>query len=209
MRNNGVRKVPELRRHIDVFVRENFEEEAKDHFTRRKFHPSDQDIRNILKKAKNDNLFTQDDQVNLFSLVDQWQERQQDDSFFYRSHGTLEDDNQSADFLFCYQANWQKRLLARYGGDLCLLDATYRTSKYALPLFFLCVRTNVKYIVVGVFITQRETTEAIVEALEIFKEWNGDWHPNNFMTDYSAEEITALETVFQGMTTVFHVKKHF
>ena len=37
------------------------------------------------------------------------------------------------------------RLYEQYGNDMVLLDATYRTCKYALPLFFLCVRTNVNY----------------------------------------------------------------
>ena len=47
--------------------------------------------------------------------------------------------------LFVHQMAWQKRLLLRYGKDICLLDATYKTSKYALPLFFVCVKTNVGY----------------------------------------------------------------
>jgi len=58
----------------------------------------------------------------------------------------------------------------RYGNEICLLDATYKTSRYALPLFFVCVRTNVNYIVVTSFIEQSETTAAVAEALEILKE---------------------------------------
>ncbi|CAH3020845.1 unnamed protein product, partial [Porites evermanni] len=42
-------------------------------------------------------------------------------------------------FLFVHQEVWQQRLLRRYGSELVLLDATYKTTKYALPLFFLCV----------------------------------------------------------------------
>ena len=41
--------------------------------------------------------------------------------------------------LFVYQEPWQKRLLARYGNELSLLDATYKTTRYELPLFFLCL----------------------------------------------------------------------
>ena len=45
--------------------------------------------------------------------------------------------------LFVYQSDWQRRLLSRYGNELVLLDATYRTTRYALPLFFFVVRTNI------------------------------------------------------------------
>ena len=53
------------------------------------------------------------------------------------------------------------------GNTLSLLDATYKTMKYELALFFLCVRTNVGYSVVAEFIVQEETAEKIAEALEI------------------------------------------
>ena len=29
-----------------------------------------------------------------------------------------------------YQADWMKRLLIRYGQDMCLMDATYRVCRY-------------------------------------------------------------------------------
>jgi len=99
--------------------------------------------------------------------------------------------------LFCYQSEEQQRLLARYG-SICLLDATYRTTRYALPLFFLCVRTNVGYQVVGVFMVQQEDIESIKEALRIFQEWNPQWMPKNFMVDFADEEIQAIESVFPG-----------
>ena len=50
--------------------------------------------------------------------------------------------------------------------------ATYKTMQYDLPLFLVCVRTNVGYCAVAEFVTQSETTEAISEALNVLKEWN-------------------------------------
>ena len=47
--------------------------------------------------------------------------------------------------IFVYQSNSMKRLYQRYGKHLVLLDATYKTTKYALPLYFLVVQTNVNY----------------------------------------------------------------
>ena len=63
-------------------------------------------------------------------------------------------------------------MLGKYGNTLALLDATYKTTRYDLALFFLCVRTNVGYSVVAEFVTQSETAHQIGEALQIIKKWN-------------------------------------
>ena len=68
-------------------------------------------------------------------------------------------------FLFVYQAEWQRRLLERYSNEMIFLDATYRTTRYALPLFFLVVKTNVDYQIVATFVIESETTAYITEAL--------------------------------------------
>ena len=67
------------------------------------------------------------------------------------------DDNCSQTLLVVHQENCQKEMLAKYGNTLALLDATYKTTRYDLALFFLCVRTNVGYSVVAEFVTQPET----------------------------------------------------
>ena len=101
-------------------------------------------------------------------------------------------------FLICYQTKFQKLILGQYRNDLIVLDTTYRTTRYALPLFILCVRTNVKYVPVGEFVCQCEDTESVKEALTIFRSWNNSWTPKYAMVDFSEEEITALEDVFLG-----------
>ena len=53
----------------------------------------------------------------------------------------------SQTILLVYQEEWQRDLMNRYGKHLIMLDATHRTTKYELPLFFLCVKTNVGYVV--------------------------------------------------------------
>ena len=67
--------------------------------------------------------------------------------------------------------------------SLCLLDATYRTTKYALPLFFLAVKTNVGYSVVAEFLVQHETKSSIIHGLKTIQNWvenaadkPTDWH---------------------------------
>ena len=46
------------------------------------------------------------------------------------------------------------------------MDATYKTTKYELPLFFIAVKTNVGYSPVADFVVQSETTDQIAEALK-------------------------------------------
>ena len=78
----------------------------------------------------------------------------------------------SDELLFVYQACWQKKLLKKYGNEMVFLDATYKTTRYLLPLFYLVVKTNVDYQIVATFVTESETLEAITEALGIIKSWN-------------------------------------
>ena len=90
--------------------------------------------------------------------------------------------------------------MKKYGNYITLLDTTYKTTRYAVPLFFLAInKTNVKYMVVDFFAVQDETTDVISEALNIFKSWNKDWNPFCFMVDNCEEEINAIEENFPGI----------
>ena len=86
--------------------------------------------------------------------------------------------------------------MQKYGNSICLLDATYKTTKYAVPLFFVAVKTNVDYQVVGSFARQDETTDAIAEALSRLKLCNPQWQPRCYMTDNWDEEISAIRQNF-------------
>ena len=70
-----------------------------------------------------------------------------------------------------HQSASQKKLLERYGNHICLLDATYKTTRYSISLF-LVVKTNVDYQIISSFAIQDETSETLVEALSIIKLWN-------------------------------------
>ena len=104
----------------------------------------------------------------------------------------------SEGLLFAHQTKWQQRILNRYGNELSLLDATYRTTKYALPLFFLVVKTNVDYQVVGSFVLQSEASYEKQRALKVITALNRQWSPNSFLVDYSEAEIGAVERLFPG-----------
>lgn len=107
-------------------------------------------------------------------------------------------DASSDDFLYVHQSQDQKRLMQIYGNEICLLDATYQTSKYALPLFFVVVPTNISYQVVGTFMLSKETSGAIGEALTELSNWNPEWKPSFWMTDYDTAERNAVENLFPG-----------
>ena len=91
-----------------------------------------------------------------------------------------------------------KRLLKTYVNEICLLNATYKTTRYAIPLFFMVVKTNVDYEVVGAFVCEEEGTENITSALKILKSWNPDRSPLYSMVDCCSEEINATEALFPG-----------
>lgn len=100
--------------------------------------------------------------------------------------------------------------MIKYGNTMSLIDATYKTTKYDLPLFFVTVWTNIEYKVVAHFIVQSETTEQILEALNMLWNWNKDWKPPFFLCDYSEAEISAIEQVFPEITIYicdFHRKQ--
>ena len=71
----------------------------------------------------------------------------------------------------------------KYGNHICLLDATYKTTKYVIPLFFVFLKTNTDYQVVASFAGQDETTAAMTEALGILKNWNPSLSPKSFMIE--------------------------
>lgn len=119
----------------------------------------------------------------------------------FLSHFTLiiqnSGDKSSQSLLFVHQTVHQQRLLEKYGNSICLLDATYKTTRYALPLFFLATKTNVDYQIVASFCIQEETTVAIKEALGIVSKWNPLWQPTCFMVDNCEEEIKSISQLFQ------------
>ncbi|XP_056001914.1 uncharacterized protein LOC125662462 isoform X1 [Ostrea edulis] len=112
-------------------------------------------------------------------------------------------------FLFIHQSKQQQQLLQKYG-ELALIDATYKTTKYALPLFLLVVRTNVSYVPIAEFIVEAEQTETILEALQVIKSWNSLWDPKYFMLDYSHQEYQAIHELFPDAAKylcTFHVEQ--
>lgn len=156
-----------------------------------KFFPNRKDVYNHIYRTMADTGPNNADQLKLAKLVDEWKEASQEgDSIYFRQ---MSEKDQP---LFVYQTAFQKKLLHKYGKELCLLDSTYGTTKYTCPLSFVCVRTNVGYQVVASFVVAKETTANITEALQIVSDWNSSWNPEYWLTDFDQREISSLEKVF-------------
>ena len=139
---------------------------------------------------------SQIDQENLEIKIKEWEKENPGDKFCFRPFCTtsknepgmaeevgdmgkenmesdviqIQQNDQKNSLLLVHQTKWQSDLLNKYGGEICLLDATYKTSYYALPLFFLCVKTNVDYCVVTSFVVQTENSNAIWQALQVIRD---------------------------------------
>ena len=116
------------------------------------YFPSDRDIRNHMYMANKKMKLDQLDQCNLQKQIGNWKEEDKRRCFYLRTIKEYESENKKSDkntFLYIHQEHWQQELMLKYGHDLCLMDATHKTTKYALPLFFICVKTNAGYMIVG------------------------------------------------------------
>ena len=92
--------------------------------------------------------------------------------------------------------------MKKHSNHIALLDATYKTTKHSIPLFFVAV---VKYMVVGSFAIQEETTEAITEAVGMLRSWNESWNPVCFIVDNFIEETHCLEHLFPSNHILIHM----
>lgn len=207
----GITDPTEIKHSLRYYVANYLSKEigTKPHPGDRSFYPLNEDVSNHVSKAKRALDLSKYDQENLRLKIEQWQKDNPQSSFFFRpfctapqaeqaTHDTTTCSQKKAEktLLYIQQEDWQKELLARYGNTVTLMDATHKTTKYSIPLFFVCVKTNVSYSVVAEFITQSETTECIHEALSILKSWNPKWEPQFYLTDYSDAEIAAVNKLF-------------
>ena len=178
----------------------------------RAYYPTKDDIKNHVYRAKKAFELSKFDQHNLELKLKTLKDDTSDNSSMYMfrpfKHRAESEELQASDstefeqtLLWIHQEKWQQELLQFYGNDICLIDATYKTTKYELPLFFVCVRTNVGYSAIAQFIVQQEGTSEIQEALEVLKRWNPTWKPKYFMSGYSKAEIGAISSAFPATTT--------
>nr|XP_047123498.1 calcium-responsive transcription factor-like isoform X2 [Hydra vulgaris] len=197
----GIFNVREMKRLLRIAVKGIFEKENLPPPNNRRFFPRVTTIRSHIVKIKQKLRYSMIDQECLLKKCDEWKKRDSSIKVFLRPKAEITNSicETMYSFLFVYQSLWQQELLLRYGNEILLLDATYRTTRYSLPLFFLAIKTNVDNQVVATFVIENETKKAITEALNIIKQWNALLNPTFCMTDYCNEEIESLEAIFSEM----------
>ena len=173
-----------MKRHLKIFVHDDlFRGKVQPQRSNRRYFPHAKTVKNHMKNAAMRARLSFIDQDNIERLTEKWRNENgsSNDRFYFRPYvegsgeyktTELSDEDDSDDdttlneeviatakeqqkrLLFIHQTAWQSRLLCRYGQELAFLDATYKTTKYSLPLFFVAVKTNVDYIIVASFIVQ-------------------------------------------------------
>ncbi|KAL3229415.1 hypothetical protein MRX96_023600 [Rhipicephalus microplus] len=176
----------------------------------RAFFPTHHDISNQIQAVLKKDHFSTVDQENARILIEKIRDEQPESCVVYRPYaarsfvGSSDSDNVEEGvasecedtLLFCFQTKFMRSMLKKYGGSVVCLDATHKTSDYALPLFLLVVKTLSGYTIAGVFMIQFETAHCIAEALDVFKQWCDNWSPQYWMVDYSKAEISTIKQVF-------------
>ena len=56
--------------------------------------------------------------------------------YYYKPFKNEPDSIDEQNLLWTHQEEWQRGLLCKYGSKVTIIDATYKTTKYNLPLFF-------------------------------------------------------------------------
>ena len=95
---------------------------------------------------------------------------------------------------FIYQSTEMQQMFQRRDNQLIILDWAYKTTKHALPLFFLVVKANVSTVIV----LQEESVNMITRALSIVKAWNLRSHQGTYLL-LLMKEISSLEIVFPNI----------
>lgn len=195
----GATNPQEIRRALREYVRSELKENCPS-YTNRSYFPTLEDIRNHIYTARLGLDFSKFDQDNLNCKIQKWKEQGSKASHFFRPHVKRDEskEEEGGNLLWVHQEEWQKELMCKYGNCISLIDATYKTTRYDLPLFFVCVKTNVGYCTVAEFITQSECANSIGEAISILKQWNPTWDPPVVLCDYSEAEMSAIKSAFNS-----------
>ena len=190
----GVSESMEMKRHLKYYVMNCLSKDGPPDPNDRAYFPTVDDIRNHMNQAQKTLKLSLVDQENVALKVAEYRKLSPDTNIHFQPF--IKSDEGGTELLWVHQEPWQQELLIKYGNTVSMIDATYKTTKYDLPLFFITVRTNIGYCVVAEFIIQSEDKLHIENALSIIKTWNPQWKPQYFMTDYSDAEISALESSF-------------
>ncbi|CAN7948659.1 unnamed protein product [Ixodes hexagonus] len=147
----GITSVQEVKTCVHYYVHDVlFAGKDKPNDSCRAFFPTNADVRNHIQAALKKDRFSSLDQTNAQVLIEKYKTEQPDSTFFYRPYQTRNEKDSDDDIddvqqllekecqdtlLFCYQSKFMRDIMAKYGGYVACMDATKKTTDYALPLF--------------------------------------------------------------------------
>ena len=128
-------------RTVQRVLKEYIHESMKAHLpceTDRSYYPTIADINNHIYKSKTALQLSKFDQHNLQLKIEEWKQVRSDSRHFFRPFKSHQDDQDNLkepllpaqSLLWAHQEKWQMELLRRYGNEMSLIDATYKTTKY-------------------------------------------------------------------------------
>ena len=147
----GITNVQEVKNHLKCYVLHVLYVHQRPDLTDRAYFPNTSDVRNHVYLVQRACQLSKFDQENLRLKIKHWKQDNPTALYFYRPFISSEDtsssseDNSNQTLLFVHQEAWQQDLLSKYGNTISLMDATYKTTKYEIALFFVTVKTNVGY----------------------------------------------------------------
>lgn len=199
----GIVNINSIREKLTQYVHtEMFEWEKWPEKSNLRFYPKKSYIKNQVNKIIIQQRISQIDLENVEAKIGSWQRSHTQDKLLFRhclqnsKEGKNHPSVTSPQLLFMIQTKWQRQLLEWHGQEQCVLNAAYKPIGSSFPLYFLLTKTKANYQIVGSFIVMNETTEAIAEALSMFRSWNPNWNPPVVMCGLPEEEMAAAEQVF-------------
>ena len=167
----GITDIHEVGKFLRHYVMHDLFKDSPPDPNDRAYFPIASDLRNHIYMAKKALQLSCLNQDNLRLKIEQWESTDPDSIHYFRPYllksdicaspslpdepaesakQMSNDDTPPTDDSNCYEQNilwihqskWQQHLLERYGNTISLIDATYKTTKYDLALFFICVKTK-------------------------------------------------------------------
>ena len=140
----GVSEPIEMKRHLKHHVLHYLSKSGTPDPNDRAYYPTLDDIRNHMNQAQKTLKLSLVDQENVSMKTAEYH-KLSPETKIHSQPFTKPIDNENSngtELLWVHQEPWQQDLLIKYGNTVSMIDATYKSTKYDLPLFFKqCVQT--------------------------------------------------------------------
>ncbi|KAF5830515.1 hypothetical protein DUNSADRAFT_14400 [Dunaliella salina] len=158
------------------------------------FFPNEPAVKRIMNQAREQRRLDPQDHVAVQKFVELDQAQNPESHWYYR---VGDGPNGNEPMLLVHQTAFQKEMMAKYGGTIVGMDATYKTNSWGLPLVLLVVADNHGngYPIASAFI-QREEQGQLAEFLRLLRTWNPSFNPTFFSIDKSQAEMNAIHAEF-------------